>query len=771
MHLIKTYSSKILFLVCTLITLIGLTSCSTTRSLSENQYLFEKAQIIYQDPHHLEDQKLIDYSLEEIAEPKPNREVLGQKVRLMIYNSVKGKRKLGRWIKRKVGEPPVLYNAALIGRSTKVLANYLKDQGYLFATVQSDTIIKGRKVIVDYTIKVNPRYSYRNISFPKGTNDLNRLLLNNRDRSNIKVDAPYQVLALEGERIRLSNLARDNGYFDMNPEYFYFFADTTVGTYQVDLYYKISPPTDSAKHRRYRIGDAVVYPNYILNLDDAFNFEDTIRHDGLSILQSQQVIRPAVLRQHILSREGNLFNASKQERSVNRLLDLGVFKYVNLKYQIRETDSLTYLDRQYYLTPSLDQDVNMQIEASTESNNFLGTALSFAYNNRNLFAGAEQLNITLGAGVETQAGNDLTFINTLDLNGEVRLTWPRFYVPLIRVNDEGTFSVPRTVLSLSNNFQRRTDFFSINSFKLQFGYDWRPHRYLRHEFYPVNINYINLLRQSTTFEDLLAANSRLRNSLENVFVLGGKYQLSYNDQEVNTSKDYWFITGSAEASGNLAYVADQLIGGSEVNAAFGVPFSQFLKVDLDVRRNFLSAKSWFVTRLYMGVGVPYGNADFLPYIRQFFTGGSNSIRSFRIRSLGPGSFNSPVLANNPNGFFDQTGDLKLEFNVEYRFSLMTYLKGAIFLDGGNIWLLNDPTESQPEGLFKLNRFYEEIALGTGLGLRLDVKFIVLRLDTAFPIRTPYEVNGKRWNLSSIKFRSRTWRQDNLVWHLAIGYPF
>ncbi len=388
------------------------------------------------------------------------------------------------------------------------------------------------------------------------------------------------------------------------------------------------------------------------------------------------------------------------------------------------------------------------------------------YHHKNLFKHAERLDITVGGQVETQLDEGSTFINSSDLTVDAQLAFPRFIVPFVSIR-EGRNYVPRSLVKSTFTQQRRVQYYSLQSLTAKLGYKWRETSNKQHEFYPIVINEVSVSNKTAQFEELLDSDARLRTSFENVLISGLQYYYTFSDQEGRDDRRYAYFRGEVETSGNLL----SLVVPNDANGVgriAGLRYSQFTKVTADYRRYYNLGKGSIAARGILGMGFSYGNAAELPYIKQYLIGGSNSLRAFPLRGLGPGAFEPRVASDFNRQFVDQTGDLKLELNVEYRFPVFNFIKGAAFVDAGNVWLID--SEEQPAGVFAVGEFYKQIAIGTGLGIRFDFDFFILRLDTAFPIRRPDQGSFK-WVLSEVDFLSSRWRRDNLQLNLGIGYPF
>lgn len=752
--------------------ILSLTACSVTKHLDKKQRVHVATEISFMPPKFISKKKKLEAELLLRAQPKPATGI--RKWQNKMYNALqKSKKKKGIKYKfrKKYGRPPVLFDEKKIERSRLILENFMWENGYFDATVNTEISEKGQKVKVKYVIASQGQYQLRNIYYPTEPKGLAYTIKSNSNNSFLKAGDAYIKSNITLERARMVALANNSGYLDINEDQFYFFADTTIENRQVDIFYKIRQPSDTTIFQKYRLNKDVVFGNYSL----AFQPEkgDTTLIENFLIIQKNDIVRPKVLAEIIGGDQNELFSKKKQDNALARLLNLGIYKYVNLKYEKVYTDSTYLFNRQFYLTPSLMQDVATEFQVNTRSGNFFGVGSSFSYVHKNIFRGAEQFNVSLSGGLETQIGQSQNFINTADVGLKTSLAIPDFLVPF-KVRKGGGKFVPRTLINISDNFQQRIGFYSSNNFNSKFGYEWNELADRRHRIYPFNISQISVFKTTQDFEDVLLMNPRLRKSFENVFIVGLTYDFTYNTLTTSSLQPYSYFRMGFKTSGNLASLISLTpkIFNKNVTKPYkllGTPYSQFVRFDFDYRRFLPFSRGLFATRIIGGIGVPYNTSTVLPFVEQFSAGGSNDIRAFAIRSLGPGSF--PPSSTGANGFLDQTGDIKLEVNLEYRFPIFSYLRGAAFLDAGNIWLLKDAGNMRPEGVFKINRFYKEIAIGTGLGLRVDVELIVIRVDAAFALYKPFLVNNENWTFSQINFFDKTWRKGNLVWNFAIGYPF
>ncbi len=522
----------------------------------------------------------------------------------------------------------------------------------------------------------------------------------------------------------------------------------------------------------YTINNIYIYPNYSLSDSrDTLNFNnikgDSVqRYKDFTIIDPDETFKPIIYDRTLYFHKGDLYNRTDHNLSLNRLINLGTFRFV--KNEFRVSDSLnTALDAYYYLTPLPKKSIRVELLAKTNSANYNGSELNVNWSNRNTFKAAELLTVTAFGGLEVQMAGQNKGYNVYRVGSEVSLVWPRFITPF-KVQTPSAF-VPRTRAMISYEYQKRIKLYALNAFRAQFGYLWKENIKKEHQLNAFDLSYVSPNGVTDEYREQINNNPALEKAIEKQFIFGPTYSYTYTNTMRRYKKHTIYYKGSFDAVGTIA----GLVTGANVKKGdtiniLNVPFSQFIKTEQDFRYYLrLGRNSKLASRAIVGIGVPYGNSSSLPYIRQFFSGGTNSIRAFRARAIGPGSYFPDV---DPNSFLpDQSGDIKLELNLEYRAKLISVIHGAAFVDAGNIWLWNKNPDK--EGAEFTKDFLKELAVGTGVGLRIDLSFLVLRLDGAFPIRKPYLPVGNRWVFDDIDFGSKTWRKENLVFNLAIGYPF
>jgi outer membrane protein assembly factor BamA len=375
--------------------------------------------------------------------------------------------------------------------------------------------------------------------------------------------------------------------------------------------------------------------------------------------------------------------------------------------------------------------------------------------------------LTLSAfgGLEVQVSGQNKGYNVYRVGGEANLFWPRIIAP-IKVESASGF-VPRTKAMLGYEYQKRIKLYALNTFKGSFGYQFKESARKEHQLNITEITYVSPTNVSELYQGQADTNEALQKVIDKQLIFGPTYSYTYTNTMQKRKRHTFYFKGSLEESAALTGL---ITGASKDNtvSVFNVPFSQFFKAEADFRHYLkLGDNSQLASRVIIGAGLPYGNSRDLPYIKQFFSGGTNSIRAFRARSVGPGTFKAEV---DENSFLpDESGDLKFEFNTEFRTKLVSVVHGALFIDAGNVWLLNENPD-KPGAKFS-GDWIKELAVGTGAGIRIDASILILRLDFAFPLRKPYLADGQRWVMDQIEFGSRSWRKENLVFNLAIGYPF
>jgi outer membrane protein assembly factor BamA len=763
----KVHKQRFLFLF---IIAAFLSACSNTKYLPQNEKLYTGASVELNSPDlNAKEKKLLRSDMEDMTRPRPNSKILGMRIKLSIYNLFRNKDPnsfFGK-LREKWGEPPVLLSQLDLNKNEDILESFLVNKGFFRATVKGDTIIKGKTASAKYVAESGQQYIIDSIAFPADTSALSASIRSSVPKTLLKVGDPFNLDVIKGERLRIDGYLKERGFYFFSPDFLLIKADSTVGSHLVNLYVTIKPEMPPIAGQVYTINDVYIYSNYSLNTaKEDTSLSAATEYKGFYVIDKEKKFKPGMFEEAMQFSPGDLYNRTDHNMTLNRLINLDVFKFVKNRFEtVADTPKL---DVFYYLTPMPAKSLRAEISATTRSNNLNGSELRFSWRNRNIFRGGEHLSLSAYVGSDVQFSGALNGYNTYRTGAEATLAIPHIIIPFRTLRYKGGFA-PRTTFKAGYDILNRKKLFTLNSYRLEYGYVAKRSIKKTHEFNPVAVNYVQALNVTQEFKDLVHKDTILAKSIQSQFILGSNYQFNYNEVVNGLQKlNNYYFNGLFDVSGN---VAGLLTGANykegKQKKLFGAPFAQYMKFEVDGRyyRKIGLNSSW-ANRLILGFGYPYGNSVELPYLKQFFVGGNNSLRGFRSRGVGPGVYVSP---SNNNLIPDQTGDIKLEFNSEFRPRITGPLYGAIFFDAGNIWLFNDSTYTHRPGAKFTSKFLNQLAMDVGVGLRLDITLFVIRFDVGFPIRKPWEQNP--WVANQINFGNATWRKDNLVYNLAIGYPF
>ena len=757
------------FTICLL-----LASCSGTKHLPKGEKLYTGAKINLESTDHISHRKkkVIETVAENAVRPKPNKKFIGLRPKLWMYMKAgeNPQGKLKKWFKKN-GEAPVLISSIKPNVTSAIIDARLFNIGIFNSYTEFKIIEKQNTANIIYTSHVNVPYTIKEIIYSISDDSLSRLILAKKKESLIKTGDDYNLDKLKNERIRIDALLKDNGYFYFNPDFLLFKADTSVKHHDVTLRLSLKDSIPEKALTVYRINKVFIDQDFSLD-EDAAKPKDTLWYQGIYFLgkKTEMRIRPKVISRSVYLRKNEIYSRKNHNITLNRLMTMGNFKFVRMNFTDSDTAAAGYLDVTILMTPMAEHTIRAEMEIVSKSNNYTGPRLNMSFMDRNTFKGAEILNLSLASSFEAQLSGTNKNLYSFSVNPQVELYFPRFILPF-KIRTKSIY-IPKTRLSISYIFSKRVGYFEMNTLQFTYGYKWKQNIRTDHELNPINISYTKLLNQTATFSDLLDSIPFLKKSYEEQFIAGGTYIFTYNEQVLPMRKIQYFFQLTTEAAGN-AFSLVKIISGKKISAenpssVIGSVYSQFGRLSIDGRGYYnFRDKNKLAMRVYAGIAKPYGNSSVLPYNKQFFSGGPNSIRAFSINSVGPGTYNQK---KNSIGFLQLGGDVKLELNLEYRFGIYRFLKGAIFADAGNVWQLksNPSTLGDP---FSFSRFGNEIAVGAGVGLRIDVSFFILRFDLATPLRTPWLEQNNKWVINEINPGSSTWRKENLILNVAIGYPF
>ena len=778
----KVVGGKLRFLkIIAILFAISLFACSPVKFVPKDEYLVNKVEV------EIDNNEVDRTEAKTFVRQKENYKILGfMKFHLMMYN-LSSKKKTDDWLKR-IGEPPQIYSEDLSNRSKEQLLQYMNNKGYFHAALDDEIDFDDnkQKVNIKFNVKSGERFIIRDIKYHIEDSALNSLFLNSVKIEPINPGDPFDVYALEKYQIEIVDLFRNNGYYYFQKDDIHFLADSNQVSKQVDLDLYIKASRNSAKD------SAKVFNPYHLNKfyfsilpgntsvtanrDTLTTFSDTLSWDNVVVYRHKEISYPSALFDRtMLMKHGDLYRTKEVERTFTAFNRLRQFRFVDIQFRepTVECDS-NLLDCHIRLAPLSKQSTSFDIEGTNTSGNF-GVAGNINYQHRNLFRGAEVFQVRFKGATEriqqtTEDGVSKAF-NTRELGVESKLIIPKLMGPGNFISNFERF-LPKTVITLGYNYQRRPEYTRTIS-TMRFGYDWKTTQDLRHIWNLFDLNMVQVFEFNQDFIDEIE-DLYIKSSFADHLIMAMNYSLVYNNQRPNSKKNYTYVRFNIESAGNILWAISEMfnrpkitvvdttgLGTVEFYKVLNLRFAQYVKTDVEVSHSHqFDEVNAIVGRAFLGVGIPYGNFDVLPFEKKYFTGGANGIRAWQVRALGPGSYKAPA-----NSYPNQSSDIKLEANVEYRFKLTNFMEGALFLDAGNIWAINEK-DNREGALFKFNQFYRQIAIGTGAGLRFDLNYFILRIDTGMKVRDPAQAEDKGWIIGK-----RSLTRDDFVFSFAIGYPF
>lgn len=737
-------------------------SCSSTKYVGENQYLLQKV-------HIKADSKEVNTSdLTYFLRQSPNSSLpLLGKVRLRANNF-----KLIRKILPKFVEKPVILSTRQTGTSISQLQLEVSNQGFLHASV--DTIVnrKGKKAEVTYMIKAGKGYRIRNITNSISDSTLHSLVELSQKNSLLKKGDLFDRKVLDYEKSRLAQVFGNLGYYNFSKNSLYYQADTTVGNHQVDLWLSLYPREDSLPHLRYKLGEVSILSGFDPFESAQTSSFDTTNYKGITIIYDQDhFLRPNVLYKNNFLRPGVWYGNWRTDATIASFGNIGAIKQTNIRLTDAWEDGSPIINTTILLPKANSHWLQTSIEGTNTAGD-LGVAGSIAYRHQNLFNGAEVLGVKLRGAYEFVSGStsfDLSNQNFYEYGLETSLTFPQFLLPWFakKINDQPLSS---TQFRAGITKQRRPEY-DREFFNTSVSYKWSNFiAGLSHNLELLDINYVRMPWVSSTFRRAYLENSRyplLKYSYEDQLIARTAYSITYTGKRQMFSASTYTIRAGVDIGGALPRLI-QSLGGTTRNSdgshqLLGIRYAEYAKIDFDFAKiQTLNSLSSVVLHARLGVAKPYGNSEILPFEKRYFSGGSNSMRGWATRRLGPGVYH-------PNKdsieFANQVGDIKLDLNIEWRHKLTELFQGAFFIDAGNIWVIDNNDNTPEGGLFKFSEFYKQIALSYGIGLRIDLSFLVIRFDGGFKAYDPGQESSKRWRIKGFNFK------DDFAFHFAIGYPF
>ncbi|MDR2234351.1 MAG: BamA/TamA family outer membrane protein [Tannerella sp.] len=761
-----------LSIFCVSLLLLLCNSCSTTRYLPAGEQLYTGIQaidVLDEDKSEAGDEFMAE--IEAALSYPPNNALFGSSTirtpipfGLWVHNALVNKQKgLGKWVYKLFASKPVLISAVNPEVRTKIAQNLLSENGYFQGTAGFEIIPEKKdslKAKIRYHLTMNEPSTFDSIEYRRLQRRIDTLLVLDENARLIRKGDQFNVLRLEAERQRIASWMRNNGYYFFRPDYIVYQADSTISPQKISLRVSLSQGLPQQSIRPWKIG------RLSINLLDysTTNPTDSLRYEDMTIFYNRKLrVRPKILYNQFKFRLGDVYSQIRQTQSQSALNQLNTFRYIEMNYAPRDTSQLCdTLDVNVNATYDLPLNGELQLNFTANSNRRIGPGAVFSLTKSNIFGGGESFGISVNGAYEwligRQRNEDYSLLDNYEYGATGTFTFPRVMLPAFFKREYYDFPASTTMQVYANRLNR-AEFFRMSSFGGNVTYDFLPDPIRHHAFTPLRLTFTRLERTTEKFDLIAAQNPSLYQSLDNLFIPAISYTYTLDNSVIRKGRHITWWQFSVTEAGNTVSLLYALAGKGfkEEKRILGIPVSQFLKVTTELRYNrVLNRNHRLVTRIGGGIIYSYGNTTVAPYSEQFYAGGANSVRAFTIRTLGPGRFRSD---DNALLYFDHTGDLKLEANVEYRFRLVGDMEGALFLDAGNVWLLRED-KSRPGGTFQMKHFLNDIVTGTGAGIRYNLDVLILRLDVGVGLHLPYETERKGYfNTSRVGF------------HFAVGYPF
>ena len=763
-----------LYIYLTLIVLLS--SCSANRFIPENQYLLDEVNI-------LSDTKEVNPSLfTSYVRQNPNAKWFNLvKVPMHIYclSGQDSTSSFNRFLK-KLGDKPVIYDPFVTVKSQMEIEKAVKNMGYMRAKVHLNTEIEKNKLKVNYLIEAGQPYTVQHIAYNIDDMLINDYIEKDSANSYLYEGMPFDVTILDNERNRITKLLQNNGYYKFNKDFLVYQADTVRNTFQVNLTMKLLPfqlrkedvPT---KHKQYTIRNInfLTEDNLFLQGNSLSEY-DSIHHKGLHIYYKDNLyLRPNILANFNYIQPQELYREQDVQNTYTSMGRLRALKYTNINFNEVTLNDSTQLDTNILMTKGKNQSLSFEIEG-TNSAGDLGAAASMTFQHRNVFKGSETFTMKVRGAYEAITGLQEGYENDdyKEYGIEASLNFPEFKFPFLSSDFKRKIRATSEV-GMNFNSQIRPEFTRTLA-SASWSYKWVDNKRSQHRFDLLNINYIYVPWKSDNFkaylENLTDRNSILIKSYEDQLIVRMGYSYIYNSANnltrTSNKRNSYSIRINLEEAGNLLYAASKTIHTTPKEdkgyVIANIPFAQYVKGDFDYAHNWnIDKRNSFVFHIGMGIAYPYGNSQVLPFEKRYFSGGPNSVRGWSVRSLGPGSYKG---TDGNMNYINHTGDIKLDMNIEYRTHLFWKFNGAAFIDAGNVWNIRE-YEGQEEGTFRFNRFYKQLAVAYGLGIRFDLDYLIIRFDGGMKAINPMQTGKYQYPFIRPNFNR------DFAFHFAVGYPF
>lgn len=773
------------YFICLLFVSTLTVSCSIYKNVPQDSYLLDKISVsVEKDPET--GSTISKNNIKQYIYQHPNTKWLGfWRAPVRLYSMFGGEKKKARKKKEggqavfnTMGQAPVIYNERMTDISCLDITKALVENGFLHGSVSSElSYYKKPRVKVTYNVTLNQRYSIESLERVVRDSTIEDIILADSVNSLLFVNGPFSIRQLDSERARITDVMHQKGYYHFNKDHIWFVADTLenstkVGlTMYVDRYFNEETGQEEP-HSVFSIGKI----DYIFTENAGFSddYRDTLKSqdfDNYSVyFKKKRILRPTIIDKHSILRTGMIYNADSLESTRSSLAKLSILKYTH--YNLVENNQDKTLDTRVYLVTNKSNSVKLQVEGTNTAGD-LGAAALLSWSNRNMFGGSELFTVTFRGAFE--AINNLpgySNVNSYLENGiEAKLEIPQLVIPFVSDQFHRN-SVTTTRFDLQVNLQKRPEF-NKRVYSGGWSYSWNQKNGQKHNVDLLGINFLTVPWISETFKNeyldpIKNANSIVRYNYEDLFIVNWGYSFFYDSSWDNNYRWFqYYFRISAETAGNLLQAGCKLAHASKNSSGQyelgNIAFAQYVKHDFQFVGNWkLTSRQNLLFDFSYGIALPYGNSSSLPFEKRYFAGGANSVRGWQVRELGPGQFSS---TDRQIDYIKQSGDIKLFASLEYRANIFWKLNGALFVDAGNIWTIKSYDE-QPGGEFSFNRFYKQIAVSYGLGLRLDLNFLVLRVDAAMKALNPiYDSGSDRYPIMNPKFKR------DFAYHIAVGYPF
>lgn len=795
--------------------LFTFSSCSIRRYVPEGQsiYVGNSVKVI---PDSLSKPKTgeLAVELEEIIKPVPNKTIFGFPWKVWFYYFIgepKDEGGMRSWFRGKLGEPPIYASQRIVDINATNMQGYMANEGYYRSKASGKLNVSKKKTAkAEYAAYVMPRYVINEITYVvDDSSDFNKDLLLTKSKTLFRKGDPIRLDIVSAERSRIDNELKGKGYYYFNPDYLVVKVDSTIGKadstllpQQVNLYLELKKQTMQTALKQYHINNIFINTG----TEDKDGKDTTVlvkrQGRGLRITDPGNQFKRRIFYDAVSFRKGNLYTNNMHNISLSRLVNLQNFRFVKNRFDIVPRSDSALLDVHYDLAPMKKKSIQTVLSASTKSNNLGGSQLDLNWKNRNFLRGAEILSVSAYYAFDLQLGGNKAD-NPYKIGNEfirygakAELSFPRFLIPFYRVRPEKSEALPKTILSFNYDNRVQSNLYTTTSIRADWSYVWSKGGNFEHTLTPISANYIQPRNVNTALmvdiitdpnTNPLDANRYLTILETKYFILGSNYSFSYRPTPKPFSKNQFAFTGGLDYGGNILSLLTKKRTDDNPKEFLGVPILQYVKLDADIRYyRKINSKVLWANRFLGGIGMTYGNSreTQLPQFKKYFAGGSTGIRAFRARSLGPGAYAAD--SNSVRLFgYDSYGDIRLELNSELRMKFTDIINGALFVDAGNIWTFrgNEAIGYGTETVFDKN-FYKQIAVGGGIGLRLDFSFLVFRLDLATPLRKPWYTSKvdpndmetiipsrSPWVFDEIKLGNKAWRKENLILNIAVGVPF